>query len=113
MVKSCLVFVLLAVWEKSGPSGRTFSGVRAEYLNALPGAITLVGELRLLGTKVPWSDSPERGGPSTPRCSSQSCAVFVVWDLVRLLENLSGECREVCCFGTSVLFRLPFKLLAP
>ena len=34
---------------------------------ALPGAVPLVGELRLLGTKVPWSDSPEkRAGPWAP-----------------------------------------------
>ena len=34
---------------------------------ALPGAVTLVGELRLRGTKVPWGDSPERrGGPWAP-----------------------------------------------
>ena len=48
-------------------------------------------------------------GPSTPRYSSQSCAVFV---LVRLLGSgiLFGKFMLVCCFGTSIFIRLPFKL---
>ena len=93
------------------------SGVQAESLNldcyCASGGGYLGG-----GAPAPRCQGPlerlsrEAGrpmGPSTPRYSSQSCAVFV---LVRLLGSgiLFGKFMLVCCFGTSILFRLPFKL---
>ena len=48
-------------------------------------------------------------GPSTPRCSSQSCAVFVSVLLLGFWM-LFGKFKMVCCFGTLIQFRLPFKL---
>ena len=82
---------------------------------ALPGAVTLVGELRLLGTKVPWSDSPEkRGGPwaPPPRGVFLKAVLLCVCYLVRVWALCLGNLKKVWCFGTSILVRLPFKLLA-
>ena len=80
---------------------------------ALPGAVALVGEHPLLGTKVPWSDSPEkRGGPwapSTPLCSSQSCAVFCVWYLVRDLESCLGNVIRFVALGLLSSFGCPLS----
>ena len=53
---------------------------------ALPGAVTLVGELRLLGAKIPWSVSPEkRGGPwaPPPRGVLLKAVLLGVWCLVQ------------------------------
>ena len=98
MVLSCLQDVPLVVCFQRGLSGRTFSGVPAQSLNlecyCASGGGYLGG-----GASAPRYQGPlerlsrEAGrpmGPSTPRCSSQSCAVFVVWDLVRIWNSVWG-----------------------
>ena len=80
---------------------------------ALPGAVTLVGELRAPRYQGPLGRlSREAGrpmGPSTPRCSSQSCAVFVVWDLVRLLELCLGNVERFVALGLLSCFGCPLS----
>ena len=82
MVLSCLQVVPALVSFERGRSGRTFSGVPAQFLNlecyCASGGGYLGG-----GASAPRYQGPlerlsrEAGrpmGPSTPRCSSQSCA---------------------------------------
>ena len=69
---------------------------------ALPGAVTLVGELRLLGTKVPRSDSPEkRGGPwaPPPRGVLLKAVLLCVWYLVRVLALCLGNLKRSGALG--------------
>ena len=74
VLRSCLIckMSLLLSGNRGGKRQNNSLGSQLSLciLNAIalpPGAVTLVGELRLLGTKVPWGDSPERrGGPWAP-----------------------------------------------
>ena len=72
-----------------------------------------MGELRLLGTKVPRSDSPEkRGGPwaPPPRGVLLKAVLLCVWSLVEGFGFVFGKFKKVWCFGTSFLLLEPFKL---
>ena len=61
-----------------------------------------MGELRLLGTKVPRSDSPEkRGGPwaPPPRCVFLKAVLLCVWYLVRVWDSCLGNLKRSGALG--------------
>ena len=61
-----------------------------------------MGELRLLGTKVPRSDSPEkRGGPwaPPPRGVFLKAVLLCVWYLVRVLDSCLGNLKRSGALG--------------
>ena len=119
MLWSCLVcsLSLLVLAPMRGRSGRTFSGVPVLFLNLESYCATGGGYLgggasapRYQGPPVRLSREAGRPmGPSTPRCSSQSCA-FVCLVSCWGLGSVFGKFKKVWCFGTSILYFEPFKL---
>ena len=80
---------------------------------ALPGAVPLVGEPRVPRYHGPleWL-SREAGrpmGPSTPRCSSQSCAVFVSVILLGIWKSCLGYVKRFVALGFWSSFGCPLS----
>ena len=79
---------------------------------ALPGAVPLVGELRLLGTKVSWRDFPKKwGGPWAlhPAVFFSKLCCFCFWYLVRDLEPCSGNVKRFVALGLLSSFGCPLS----
>ena len=66
----------------------------------------------LLGTKVPWSVSPEkRGGPwaPPPRCVLLKAVLFCVWHLVRDPASCLGNVKRFVALGLLSSFGCPLS----
>ena len=62
------------------------------------------------GTSCSWSDSPERRGnpwAPPPRGVLLKAVLSYVFVILLGIGILFGKCKKVCCFGSSVQFRLP------